>query len=153
MVTLTEWEFYAAAQVGLARYLESIKQGLSDKHGFTDRHKTIDMDVYSALSEMVLCKYINRYWPARVNNYKEADIGKTLQVRHSLKADACLIIRKNDVANHRYALVTGEFPRFMVRGHILGSVGMQEAFLKDYNNRPDAYFVPQSQLTPFKIAT
>ena len=149
VVTLTESELEMGFAIGKMRRIESLKKGLQNAHGFDARPSMIDIDVYGALAEIAYCKYRNTYWSGPVNNYKDPDAGDSVQVRHSQLNNASLILRENDREDYYYVLVTGEMPTFKICGWIQGADGKRDNFLRAPNNRPPAWFVPQSSLKPF----
>lgn len=138
-----------AKTIGGLRRIESIKQGLKDAHGY-DGSSVWDTDIEGAAAELAYCKFRGQYWGGHVNNYKEADVGRLVQVRFTKYQNGNLIVRKNDSDDHYYVLVTGCIPRFTVVGWIKGDDAKNEQWLSTKgNNREAAYFVPQSALNSF----
>jgi hypothetical protein len=146
-ITLAAHELYTAAHVGVMRRIESLKDGRQNQHGFSGENPW-DVDIEGACAEIAAAKAINRYWEPGVNTFKSADIGTNIQVRATKGASHCLIVREADRDDHFYLLVTGVAPTFHVVGWIRGADAKRPAYLRDYNDRPAAYFVPQHALRP-----
>jgi hypothetical protein len=145
-IKLTPIEIYQAGVVGLARRIDSIKKGLTNKVP-SDAHQW-QVDIEGALAEMAVAKGINRYAGLTIGNYGGADVDR-FHVRHSQRPDACLIVRPEDDADAWYVLVTGLEGEYVVHGHIHGRDTRQREWWREPNNRPGAWFVPQAALTAF----
>lgn len=148
-VTLEWYEYELAAQVGLRRQLESIKQGLQDAHGFSG--PGWDQNVEGAIGEMVVAKALGIYWDGSVNTFKAPDFPPNLQVRTRPKEHHKLIVRPFDSMDDTFILVTGKCPNYVVRGYINGGDTRNQEWLFDEGNgRPPAFFVPHEELSPIK---
>lgn len=148
-VKLSEMEIRMAALVGLERYLKSRASSLQDAHGYNQvGASALVNDITAACAEVACAKGLKRYWGGPVGNFKGPDVGK-YQVRYTDRVDGCLIIRTNDDDLSFFILVTGNIPQFNIRGYIQASVAKGNSiWLQDPNERPEAWFVPQSELTP-----
>jgi hypothetical protein len=70
------------------------------------------------------------------------------QVRTRGKATYDLVVRKDDIDNHKYLHVTGTGPEFLVHGWIYGKDAKQEEWYADKAGRNTFfYWVPKSALT------
>ena len=144
-VTLTTMEMRLAIHVGAERKIESALSNRQNHHGMMD--KSWDYDIEGAGAEEALAKHLRMYWGGGVNTFKDADIGESIQVRWTNKENGRLIIRQNDDDDHWFFLITGTMPTYNIIGHIQGQMGKQSEWLRDYNQRPEAWFVPQEALT------
>lgn len=134
-----------AANVGVLRHLAAIKEGREDRYG----HEGIgwNLHIEGACGELVTCKYKNWYWSGSVNTFKKkADIGDWIEVRTRSRHDYDLIVRPDDRPDRFYVLVTGIAPDYRIHGFIDGIAARQPHWLKDYGDRPDAWFVPKEAL-------
>jgi hypothetical protein len=59
-----------------------------------------------------------------------------------------LIVRDDDAPGARFLLVTGQCPRYCVRGWILGADARRDAWRQTHGDREPAYFVPHAALHP-----
>lgn len=148
LVRLTWEEAAMAADVGRRRQLTSLRSGHKDKHGYSGDGWGIHIE--GAMGEMVLAKHLGIHWDGSINTFKRDDL-PGVQVRTRSGHHYDLIIRTDDDPNSRFVLVTGKCPNYRIRGWIQGQDGMQEEWLKDYGQRPKAYFVPQGLLLPLQL--
>jgi hypothetical protein len=146
--TLTLPEILSATNVGILRHYESFKDGRKQDFTLDPNTNILFTDIEGALGELCVAKVRDRYFSATLNNFKDADLGKDVQVRTTSRHDFKLIVRSNDNPNHFYFLVTGMSPTFCVRGWMKGSDAMQDKYLKAPNGRPPAWFVPPTDLNP-----
>jgi hypothetical protein len=149
--TLTLPEILSATNVGVIRHYESFKDNRKPGPAIDPNANLLFMDIEGALGELCVAKVRDRYFSATVNTFKDADLGKDVQVRATSNHDYSLIVRPKDDPNHFYFLVTGMSPTFCVRGWIKGSDAMQDKYLKAPNGRPQAWFVPQRDLNPVTL--
>lgn len=147
-ISLEKFEVYVAASVGIKRRIESsnVCGKLTDRLFNPHLGCGWDTDIEAACSEMATAKLFGIYWNGSVGTFKEADLGKDIQIRHTVRDDGCLIVRANDKDDEIYLLTTGKCPIYSVHGWILGADAKNERFLKDPNGRGAAWFVPQHEL-------
>jgi len=146
-VKLNLAEAIYGANVGVMRHYESKLSGREANHGFDeDKENGLGIDVLGGVGEVVVAKALGRYYAGTVNTFKEADIGKTLQVRATPSHKNRLIFRDDDDPEHIFILVTGTGPLHCIRGWLLGKDCMKEEYIKNPNERGPAYFVPQRLL-------
>ena len=146
-VTLEWYEYAMASDVGRMRSLASIRQGLKHKYGMVTAGWTEGIE--GACGELAVAKVLGIYWDGSVNTFKSPDVGD-LQVRTRSKDHYDLIVRPEDSSSEIFVLVTGTCPSYAVHGWIRGADAKQREFLKDYGNRPPAYFVPKNRLRPIE---
>lgn len=142
-VTLSWNEVAMASDVGRRRQLSSLRQGLTDKHGFSGDGWGAHIE--GALGEMAVAKCLGIYWDGSVNTFKANDL-PGLQVRTRSQHTYDLIIRRDDPPGDRYLLVTGRCPHYSLRGWIAGADGQRPEYLAAHGGRERAFFVPPSAL-------
>jgi hypothetical protein len=145
-VTLDWAEVMRAAQVGLRRQVEALRDGKRDRAGFKGDGWGIHIE--GALGECAYAKAMNVYWSGHSNVYHTIpDVG-TAEVRCRSRHDYELLIRRDDPDDRPFVLVTGSCPDFRVVGWIKGEDAKRPEWLQTHGNRPGAYFVPHHALTP-----
>ena len=146
MIAKLEWyEVGMAAEVGLRRRLEAIREEYENRHGMTN-DDCWTSETEGACSEMVVAKYLKCYWGGTVNTLKSPDLGRRLQVRFAMKPHYRLIVRKGALDDEIFILVTGRAPVFDIMGWIKGVDAKQEKWWDSPNDREPAWFVPQREL-------
>jgi len=146
-IRLTNHELIVASTVGMMRRVSSLRHKMQPAAGLDMDALGWDRDIEGVCGEICVAKTLNMYWEPRVNNFHGADIGNNIQVRTRSKDHYELIVRKNDNPEHFYFLVTGSAPDYTVHGYIIGKFAMKEEWLADHGDRPEAWFVPQAELT------
>jgi len=152
-VKLNTHECRLAAITGLERRLESIFGGYHrDVVGNDSNYKgkSWDYEIEGAGAELAVCKNRKLYCPFGINTFKNADIGKILQVRHTERENGRLIVRPNDNPNHTYILVIGKMPNFKMIGWIKGKDAMVDEYKDNPNRGKPCWMVPQKDLVGFK---
>jgi len=147
-VRLTNAECRQAAYVGINRRLDAMKRESTEVYGSAHNGDYWTVDVEAAAAELAAAKALGRYWsPADdPSEDREGDLGDGLQVRHTKRANGCLICHQRDADEHRFFLVVGSMPAFRVVGHILGRDAKKPEWWRTDVHRP-AFFVPQYALT------
>lgn len=97
-------------------------------------------------AEMAYHKWRNQYYFSNSGTFKGPDAGTNVQIRATEHNNGSLIIRNNDNPDHWYVLIICEVFTFRIAGYIKGRDAQQGRFWKSPNNRPGAWFVPQSEL-------
>ena len=147
-VTLSNYELFAAASVGIRRQIEALQNGLPDSAGFEGEGWSNHVE--GAAGEMAFAKYRDRYWSGSVGTFKEGgDVGD-VQIRTRSKSGYDLIVRDGDRDDDYFVLVVGTAPRFRIVGWIRAADAKQPQWRQEHGGRPGAYFVPQSALHPFE---
>lgn len=150
-VTLDWYELQMAANVGLARQIESLRRGLHDAHGLKDEAGW-NLHIEGAAGEIAFAKAAGKYWGGSVNTFKDPDLGGRIQIRtRSGGVRNSLIVRPGDDDQDIFVLVIGRSPKFLVAGWMLGQVAKNQAWMQTYGGRPAAYFVPREELWPLPI--
>lgn len=148
-ITLEWYEYSIAAEVGKLRTMTAIRHGIPSKYGASSNAWTDDIE--GAAAEMAVAKYLGVYWGGSMETFKAADISEKIQVRQTKYESGRLIVRSEDRDDHVYVLVTGTIPNLTIHGWIEGSEAKQDIYLDSPNDRPPAYFIPQSQLQPVEM--
>lgn len=146
-ITLNWHECEMAVQVGVRRQLSSLSKNSRPGEGYEG--SGWDIHIQGALGEMAVAKALNVYWSGSVNTFAACDL-PGLQVRTRSRHWYDLIVRSRDSDDEPFILVTGECPTFTVHGWIYGRDAKKPKWLREYGNRPAAYFVPQGALRPLK---
>lgn len=144
-IRLTIDQARLAAYGGADRRLEQLygrRAGTRDLTG-----NLWQMDIEACSAEEAFAIHQGVFWtPTRLPD-PDGDVG-AWQVRHTLRPDGGLIVKRTDRADARFVLVIGQLPVFNVIGWIDGADAMQDRFW-----RPDfavpAFLVPQTQLRKF----
>ena len=144
LVELTPAEVLQGAQAGIMRQTKNIHQKLKPAYGASTENDW-QLHVEGCLGEMVVAKYLNRFWQGAVGVPHHGDIGR-LEVRTSNRETARLIVHDRDLSDSIFILVTGRNGSYNIRGWIRGEEAKQSRFWKDPVGGRPAYFVPQSEL-------
>ena len=149
-VELTPDEIEFAKNIGDTRASESRRMGLVDKN--TSGKSGLFLDLIGAAGELAFCKGMNLEWSASINTFKLPDVGHDIQVRTAPCNAAYppddfgnLILKQNDNPSHKFVLVVGNPPHFVIKGWILGRFGMIPRWLNN-DARPPSWFVPYKKL-------
>lgn len=142
-IILTPIEIAIAVLVAKTRHEEALNQGKKDSHGF--KGNPLNIHIQGAIGETAVAKYLNIYWGGLVNTFKVGgDVGK-YQVRTS--KNNYLLIRPNNKDDDIYIAVKSiNVTEHILLGWMTGKEAKQEKWKKSPNNRPPAYFVPDSSL-------
>jgi hypothetical protein len=146
-LVLTDEQFSYAVSIGVKRMTEAIKLGCKHTAGFEGVGWTENIE--GACGEYAAALFLDLEWEAPVNTFKVGgDVGE-LQVRTRTDHKHDLILRpggRGDRPTDYFILVTGQAPKFRVRGGILASEGMVGK-MRDFGFRAPAWFVPVERLT------
>ena len=142
-ITLTWNEAAMASHVGWMRQLAAVKRGLADSHGFDGGGWTEHIE--GACGELAVAKALGVYWDGSVNTFKADDL-PGIQIRTRGRHDFDLIVRPCDDDHAAWVHVTGKCPTYKVHGWISGANAKQDKWLRNHGGRPEAYFVPASEL-------
>ncbi len=146
VVELDYVQIMEGLQVGAARRLKSHFKKYSTAG---NPSPSWDADIEGALAEMAFAKWAGVFYNGSVGQFKEADVGQSIAIRHTRHTKGRLILRDGDPQQHTYVLLTGGYGRYTIAGHIPGYLAMADK----YKSRPDpkraeCFAVPQEALTP-----
>ena len=149
-VVLTANEMYVAAMVGVRRRLSSMSAGFLERNGAASASiaEAWYYNIVGAQGEMAAAKALGVYWPSSIGAEKaDPDMPPDWQVRTMGKSTYDLIVRKDDIDSHKYLLVTGTGPEFLVHGWIYGKDAKKEEWYGDRGGRnAPCFWVPKSAL-------
>lgn len=145
-VKLDVGEIEVVTSAAILRRKENIRNGkdFDHKHGVIE--DSWGNDIESTGAEVAVAKYMRTYWGAPTNNFKDADVCKNIQVRHSVGHGNNCIIRKKDSSNDFYVLVTGRLPDYRIQGYVFGKDGKDDHFINAPRGKEAAWFYPQVKL-------
>lgn len=149
-VCLSWAEVAIAARIGEARTLRNRAKGNGHRHGKAGGADWTT-DIEAACAEWAAAKALGVYMPIAVSpeDDRHGDLGYGLHVRHSERADARLILHRDDADDGLFILVTGTSPTFALPGFLRGADGKLDRWWSDpTGNDRHAFFVPQSELHP-----
>jgi hypothetical protein len=144
-VTLTSYEIFLAAMVGVRRKIAS--NDYSKASTFIDPQVWWGSDIESACAEMAVAKALKIYWDGSVNTYSAPDVG-VFQVRHTPILHGKLIIRPKDSDAETFIFIVGSSPDFEIIGYMTGKEAKQDKYLSDPHGKAPCWMVPQGELTP-----
>jgi hypothetical protein len=133
-----------AMNIGSMRHLTALFARREDRHGAVC---TWDLHIEGACGELAAAKGLGVFWDGSINTFKRPDL-PGVQVRTRSRHEYELIVRDDDAPGARFLLVTGQCPRYCVRGWILGADARRDAWRQTHGDREPAYFVPHAALHP-----
>lgn len=148
--SLTWFEFFQAANVGVMRNMQARRLKRPDNHGkdIRDIEGGWGPHIEGACAECLVAKTLNIYWEAvwREIDKSRGDVGD-YQVRSTIRENGCLLLHPENPDEAEYILVVGLAPKQRIVGKIRGSEGKKDEYWRTDTGRP-AFFVPQAKLTP-----
>ena len=111
------------------RDLEEVVAGYAPKHGYTG--VLVTMNVIGACGEVAVCKALGINWDGVPHIVKSADAVTNIHVRTAACKSGHLIVRPPDSNDHRYVLVIGDRPNFLVKGWMQGREAKQKRWRRD----------------------
>jgi hypothetical protein len=141
------FEVKVAYFVGEERHSSAMVKGLCEAHG-ANRTDSLKNHVVGAMAEAAVAKALNIYWDCSVDVFNRADLQPDIGVRSTPYDHGHLIIHNEDPDDRRFVLATGDDGHFVVRGWMIGRDAKQPKWWRTPNNRPSAFWVPQSELRP-----
>jgi hypothetical protein len=150
-ITLSLEEIAMAAAIAVHRGVDAIRHDRKNQHGFKGNGWTENIEGYGA--ELAVSKALNLYYSAGDGKgFKGADVSEKIQVRWASQDNYRLIVRGADQTDYIYVLVTGEAPAYDIKGFMPGHIVKQDKYFSNPGNgRPDAWWVPQSDLKPIEF--
>lgn len=149
-VELCPEDIELALAAGRAETEESISRDRKQAHGYEGDRWVISEQ--GALGQMAFCRATGKVWKSTLNTFKGPDWGEDIQIRLSpCKARrppdnfGTLILRPADNPSHRYVLVVGNPPYFVVKGWISGQDGRKQN-PRSIGTRPLAWWISYTAL-------
>lgn len=144
LIILSKIELQEANEIARSRIDGVDSLGLKDKHG-AESERNFRYHLLGAKGEIAFRKFINSNEKITVNTFKKVPDISGVEVRTRSSEDYDLIIRKDDPDDRIYVLVVGEGCKFKIVGWLSGREKHQFE-TKTFNDRPKAWFIPQSKL-------
>lgn len=147
-VQLTRADLYLAGHAGVMRRLSAMSKQRPEPFG-TPSSDLWGVDIESCAAELLVSRSLNQSWTPYALNPVEiiSDVGTLVQVRHTPRANGCLILHDKDSDDHAFVLVVGLGTSQRIVGWLWGRDGKQLCHWRTSTGRP-AYFVPQEALSP-----
>ena len=160
-IELDLYEMTTAAQTGLLRVTESIKQKQEWWHGYKGTlEDKISKSISGAMAEQSLCKYLDIPYEFHTNvgsvpdvKYKKYNIQVRSQTPKRNNKNSLIIRPKGVKPNEIYVFILSEAPKFIIKGFINSSAVIgKENYLTDFNlARPKVWSVPLEILNPIML--
>lgn len=149
-VALSIADFGLALGVGDARHDDALARGNADAHGRARGESGRDIHRLGALGEVAAARALGIEWPARVGNYKGADLLDWIDVKARSNPRWDLIVRDDDRDDFAFVLATGALDdlEWLVWGWATGAEARRPEWRKDHGGREPAFFVPKPALRP-----
>lgn len=148
-VTLEFYELAMGEFIANLRISESKRLGLKERFDTPmSKEHNFNINLRGTLGEIAVAKYLNQYWAGTVNTFHTlSDVGLEVEVRTTIYAEKKLILRDNDPEDAYYFQVLQmNNETFRILGFIHGSYAKVKEYYYTTNERPKAYFIPQSDL-------
>ena len=144
IVILSKKDLAEACDLANARMSGVSQLKLKDKHG-AEGGRNLEYHLLGARGEVAFKKYVGSNQALTVNTFRSQPDVLEFEVRTRREDDYDLILRKDDPDHKTYVLVVGSACRYRIAGWIKGSERYDHE-PKTYNDRPKAWFIPQSAL-------
>ncbi len=145
-VKMSTQEMYLAGVVGLRRNIESIHSGRKPRFPESVSGELFGFHILGAMAEMVVAKYLDKYWECHINHFESGDLGE-YEIRYSMRSD--LKIRERDTGI--VISVTGKPPEFIIAGWADASEAKKKYTATSPREGPPAYFVPHADLQDVEL--
>jgi hypothetical protein len=145
IIRLSHEDGMAARVVGLRRYQQAVEEARADTLG----QDSLTNHVLGAAGECAFARFLGIEWDRSVGTFKtRPDVGG-FEVRTARGLTSHLIIRPNDIAERKNALVCYERGTylFVIVGWMRAADAQQPQWWR--TAPPPAWWVPQSALHPF----
>lgn len=151
IVELTNFNIFMAGMVGVSRHMKCIERSHGYK-GINNRKRGWQDNCDGALGEAAFAQWLNVFWDGTPNTFRSRPDVSVYEVRTNAEPWGDLIIRDKDKDDAAYVLVLShDCPRFNVCGWMYGRDAKQERYRRRGDaNRPEAWFVPQTDLQPIE---
>ena len=143
IIKLSLAEMQIAAQVGIQRQIQNLKNGAVPAYGAGNKNDW-QLHIEGALGEMALAKHLGIYWDGK-GKMRAPDVGD-VDVRTRSKHTYDLIVHDRDDDGRFIYLLTGGNGTYRFHGGICARDAKHERYWKDPAGGRPAYFVPQSDL-------
>jgi hypothetical protein len=144
-IHLSREEMEQARRIGKERYDRRRTKGSSHKWKRGNDHSP-DKEAQSIGGEMAVGQALGIDWVDSPTLDYDGDIGYGNQVRHTEYSKGRLLLHPEDKDDHKFYLVTGRLPFFIVRGWILGRDGKRKELWKELSPGRPCFVVEQYML-------
>ena len=149
VVVLGLHEAFETQIEGVKRRLRHEAAGYADRDGSPSGCLRCH-EIEAACAERAFARAMNLYWAPSEGVQKEADVSGW-EVRQTEHAAGKLMVRKPDKDGRPYVLVTGSWPRYVVRGYLLARDAKRDRWFRSLvDGRDPCYWVPQNQLVKLR---
>lgn len=149
-IRLTGRQISVGAHVGALRVCQCIRDGSTHVNNKKPSAKDWSDHIESACAEFALAEFLGVSWGG-ARTIRAPDVGDDLEVKHSVYANAHLLIQRDQPNETRMVLVTGQLGIYRVRGWLRAGDGKRTELWRDHNgNDRPAFWVPQSELNPIE---
>lgn len=149
-IVLSETDLYVGSLVGCRRNINDVLHGFGNRG--VAKNRMWDVNINGALGELAFCRLFNIYFSATTEKPDKVDFflrGLKVEVRTAYESSSRLIIRKGDLDDAVFVLLTGPMIEFEFVGWCYGREGKKEEWLDAPANRTPAWFVPRPGLRDF----
>ena len=146
VVTLTLPEIMLAANAGVMRQIENIRNGYRHKYGAPKDAPSWEWFIEGCIGEYVVSKHLNILWKGK-GTQNTPDLGNGDDVRMSRNHGNRLIVHKSDPDDRYYWFVTGYGSEYHVHGRIWGADAKRPEWWTDPSTGRPAFFIPTKALT------
>ena len=150
-VRLEWYEVSVALHISGLRHAMCVRDKREDNKSYEGRD--VHDNLYGVLGEMAVAKLKGIYFPATVDTFKDADLGKNIQVRTvGSNRNRNLIVRPDDSSTDVFVLVEitkmQGYYEGIVHGWIWGKDAKRDEWLSDFGQpyKAPAYKVPTEEL-------
>ena len=147
--TLGGAEIHHAAQVGIFRWLDCIKNKRNSKDGMErDLSRYIGDHVIGAIGECAYAKWKGVYWDKSIRTFKQPDVGD-MQIRANGYKAGQLILRPDDKDEDPFALVClYDMYKPIVRGWGICGEIKEDKYIRNPNKGIPCWMIPYEELRP-----
>lgn len=147
VVMLSQRECMDAATEGCRRYIQDRFDEVADRRRDIDQDPW-GIDIRSCMAEFVYCKAFGLEWDRGSGRPEKDRLVHGVRIKHTRHDRGCLLIKSGEDFDHRFVLITGSMPRFVIRGWIDGKVAKRFGAWKDPVGRGAAWYIEQRYLWP-----
>jgi len=146
-IILDQFEMTHSGYVGFLRRLECVTRKRVDQPGRGEfKNGYWENDIQAAFSERAVAKFLDIPWTGSIGSFKGADIDPDIQVRWTPYENGKLIIRPGDADNHKFVLVTGDAPEYIIHGWMFGAYGKNTEWAYNKNGGAPCFMIPREYL-------
>jgi len=145
-VHLDDFEWLYGMILGWAQFREATRNGRYDSDNFKNPDRPQDrlgQSINGKCGELAYCKWRGIFYEPRMNGFKGPDAESDVQIRALSEHWYKLPHKTRDNPNHRYLLMTGWAPVYVMRGWMPGVECRRDEF---WDEAKGQWMVPQQNL-------